>query len=522
MKLSRLISLASIAVIILLGSVIYLNSLTGSFIWDDNNLIKDNSVIKSWSNIFDIFTSGNVSTYTGKTFHIYRPMQMLTYMGDYSLCILNPIGYHLTNILLHILAAILLYRLISLISSDRFISFVTAALFVVHPVHTEAVSYISGRADPLAAVFALLCFILYVKYLHKKNVTLFVLVILSYAASLLSRENMLVLPALLLLYNYSFKKKIDWKMMWTLIATASSYIALRLTLLKEFLPNFNAVQKTTVAQRLPGLFAAVAKYVKLIAWPQDLHMEYGDKVFGFSYLPAIVGAVLVGLIIYCAFRARKSGSQLTTFALLWFLIALIPVSNIYPIGAYMAEHWLYFPSIGLFLITAVFLRSIAAGRFMKVIAALIVILLIARYSYLTILQNLHWQDPVDFYERTLNYAPRSIRANNDLATTYEKAGMHDDAIDVYSRMLKEDPEHPDIYVNLAAIYIIKGDTEQAVSLCKKAIALEPNNATAHNNLAVAYYLQGKYDLAIEHCDLAVKYGYKVKEKLLMFLAAHRK
>ena len=214
-----------------------------------------------------------------------------------------------------------------------------------------------------------------------------------------------------------------------------------------------------------------------------------------------------------------------TFALLWFMIAILPASNLYPVGAYMAEHWIYLPSMGLCLVAALGLKSLYGRKYLKIasviISAIISAIIIAWYSYLTVKQNLSWQEPVDFYERTLKYAPESMRITNDLAIAYEKQGMHDEAIGIYNRMLKEDPEHPEAYINLAAVQIIKGNAEAAIALCEKAISLEPNNATAHNNIAVAYYVQGRYDLAIQHCDLAIKYGYKVKDELIALLKPHR-
>lgn len=520
MRVSRLIPVASITMLIVLGIAIYANSLTGAFIWDDNSLIVDNSAIKSWSNLADIFTKGNISTYTGKTFHIYRPIQMVSYMADYAAWELNPVGYHVTNIVLHISAAILLYLLIMAISADKFISFVTSACFLVHPIHTEAVTYISGRADPISAVFAVICILLYVRYAGARGVWHYLPIFLSYLLAILSRENILILPALLLAYNFSFRKKIDWRLLAPLTAIGVMYIVVRFTFLKHLLPSFSAAHKTTFFDRLPGFFAAVTEYVRLLIWPQDLHMEYGDKVFNFSYAPAIIGIGIVALLVFNAFKARKTNG-IMTFALLWFFIALLPMSNLYPVGAYMAEHWIYFASIGFFLAAAVFLRSLCYSRFIKIAVASIVVIMLGKYSYATIIQNNCWKDPVDFYERTLRFAPDSMRASNDLAIAYEKEGMHEKSVEIYDRMMQQYPGHPDVYVNLAAVQIIKGNIDDAIELCCKAITVEPNNATAHNNLAVAYYVQGKYELAIQHCDLAIKYGYKVKPELIRLLAPHR-
>ena len=160
-------------------------------------------------------------------------------------------------------------------------------------------------------------------------------------------------------------------------------------------------------------------------------------------------------------------------------------------------------------------------RFKTVIAILIVILagtcLYTAIGYLLNRRNLM----IGLYEKRRESAPKSVRASNDLATAYEKEGMHDKAISVYNRMLTQNPDSPGVYVNLAAIQIKKRNAASAIALCEKAIELEPGNATAHNNLAVAYYLQGDYELAIEQCDLAIKYGYKVKPELINLLKPYR-
>lgn len=249
-------------------------------------------------------------------------------------------------------------------------------------------------------------------------------------------------------------------------------------------------------------------------------MEYGDKVFKFTDPAAVAGILIVASLLVSAFMMRKR-SALTFFSIMWFIVTLLPVSNVYPVGAYMAEHWLYLPSIGLFLVASSGLESLCKMKNLKAAAVGTIAMLIILSSYLTFKQNDYWKDPLPFYERTQQYAPDSMRANNDLAIAYQKEGRYDEAITIYEDMLGIDPKHPDVYVNLAAIYIILGKSEEAIELCNKAIGLEPNNATAHNNLAVAYYTKGRYDLAIKHCDLAIRYGYKVKQELFNLLEPHR-
>ena len=162
-----------IILIIILGSVIYSNSLNGAFIWDDDTLVKENLYIRNWSNIGKFF-AGNISTDKSPGFKFYRPFQMITYAIDYSLWKLNVKGYHLTNILLHISVALLLYWLVNILYGDRLFSLLTSIFFVTHPIHTEAIAYISGRSDPLSAFFMLLCFIFYVKILRRERMGFFI------------------------------------------------------------------------------------------------------------------------------------------------------------------------------------------------------------------------------------------------------------------------------------------------------------------------------------------------------------
>jgi len=200
----------SVFLIIVLGSLVYTNAISGQFIWDDEHLVQNNTMIKSWKNVPAVFAE-DIGAGGGKEYNFYRPVQMLTYMADYSLWKIDPKGYHLTNIILHILAALAVYYLIYLLLADDLIAFFAAAFFTAHPIQTEGVTYISGRADSLAALFSLGAFIFYIKNRSSNRLTGYVCILLSYTLALLSKESSLILPVLVLLYHLSFKEKIEWK-----------------------------------------------------------------------------------------------------------------------------------------------------------------------------------------------------------------------------------------------------------------------------------------------------------------------
>ena len=212
-----------LALIILLGFTVYANSLKGGFIWDDAALVRDNAFIKDWSKAGHLLVE-NIGSGAFTEFSSYRPLQMLSYSLDYSVWKLDVFGYHLTNILLHLLSALLVYWLISLLFSKPSLSFLTSILFVAHPVHTEAVSYISGRSDTLCAIFMLLCLVYYIKEGSLGNGMVSLLIPLTYVLALLSKEYALITPALLLVYNYSFKKKIPVKYFSAIVGISFIYV----------------------------------------------------------------------------------------------------------------------------------------------------------------------------------------------------------------------------------------------------------------------------------------------------------
>lgn len=477
-----------VLLITLLGFAIYANSLTGEFIWDDEYLIKNNPFIKNWVNIGSIF-SENIGAGTGREWNSYRPFQMFTYMGDYSLWKLDVRGYHLTNILLHILATLTLYWFSNILFGDRLLSLLTSIFFLVHPIHTEAIAYISGRADSLALLFLLLCFIFYIKALNKQKLYFYLFTIVTYIAALLSRENTLILPLLLLLYHSAFQKKVSSKRFIPIVIIATIYVVVRLSLLRDLLPHLSST--TTVLQRLPGFFVALTNYIRLLFLPFNLHMEYGNRLFSFSEPQAIIGAIILFLLLVYSFINKKR-NRLAYFSISWFFISLLPVSNLYPlILAYMAEHWVYIPSIGFFLLLGKSLSSLYRRVTSKILAISIILCVLGFYICVTINQNSYWRNPISLYERTLKYAPHSVRTLNSLGLEYKDIGKSKEAISLFKRAIALIPDEADIYNNLALTYKNIGSIAEAISLYKKAILIDPSFAEAYNNLGVAYSAIGK-------------------------------
>jgi len=518
-----------------LGFAAYLPARHGAFIWDDNLLVKDNADIRNWSNAPRIFTN-HLAGDAFKQYGTYRPVVSLVYMVDYFFWKLNPLGYHLTNIALHFLVTFCLYWFLCILFGNATpLAFLTCVFFVVHPVHAEAVAYISGRNDLLALLFMFLTFIVYIKRQEAKRPWFFLLLILNFCLALLSKEGALILPALILFYHYAFRKKLRRGDLVVLAGISLLYVFLRLTLFKG--AQLKTYAAETVFERLPGVFEAILNYCRLLILPFDLHLDYGKRLFHFSDAGVLLGMLFVLVLSLFAFKKRKT-DPLLFFSIGWFFLALLPVSNIYPLPFYMAEHWLYVPSVGFFIILARGVLTAWQRKKSRIFAGVTCVALVSFWFGVTIHQVGYWLDPVYFYKRTISFNPMNpalydnlgqvyedrgdtaragasykkamsldpyyARAYRNLGLLYDKLGRCDEAIALYKQAITISPDYADLYNNLGTMYARLDARQDAIVLLKKAIELRPNYAFAYYNLGNVYFDMARYDEAAAAYQKAVR------------------
>ena len=480
---------------------IYKNALDCGFVWDDDILVTGNSYIKSWSKLPNIFTTDAGAGAAFAT-RYYRPLQIGSYLIDYSLWKLNPAGYHFINVILHILTALILYGFVRIISKNEIIAFFSSLLFIAHPVNSTAITYVSGRGDPLAAIFILLSLSFYIKYLHSDNKYMYKLMLACLILALLSKENALILPLLFLLYHFTFNKRVRFDNIMPVLAVILLYILFRTTVL---LKNTELFMPGALLKRIPGFFAAVMNYLKILIMPFHLHADYGNRFFCISNPLVISGMFISFLILIYAVRNRKSNS-LISFSMLWFFLTLLPTSNIYPLPFYMSEQYLYLPSIGFFIILAGGLKFIYNKS--KSLGVLILVLFLAFYSSLTIRQNKYWKDPVTLFERAYAYEKDNPRVCFNLAFQYSKIGKTKKAIALYNKALEITPNYLEARLYLASAYDLENQKDLAIEQCNKAIEIDPAEVRTYLFLANVYYGKKQYDLAIKNCREAIKRNIK--------------
>jgi len=489
-----------VSLIIILGFVVYFNALKGAFLYDDAKLVKNNVYIRNTSYLGSVITRDIFAGCGGRS-NFYRPIQIISYMADYAFWKLNPQGYHLTSVILHILTALAFYFLARKLFKDRLLAFLAGAFFVMHPVHTEAVSYIAGRADLLCALFATTFFICYVKSLRGEGLIWHAAGATSLLLACLSKEYSLIIIPLILVYHLSFEEKFKAAPLLPAVIIMAGYAALRIFVLH--FPAPRGLIPSTFIQRLPGFFIAITEYLRLLVFPFNLHMEYGTVFFSFTHPEAIAGiALFAGSIIY-AFKIKQA-NRLIFFSVAWFFVALLPISNLYPINAYMAEHWLYLPSFGFFLIAADIFRKLYERGRLRYAAASVIICLAIFYAALTIKQNNYWKDPMFFYQRTLRYHPDNERMQTSLGNEYIIRGNYEKAIEAYRMAVEINPKYREAYNNLGYVYSELRRNEEALQMYKKVIELDPLFPQAYNNIGIAYSDSGNVEEAIKAYKKAIE------------------
>lgn len=488
-----------IVFVVVLGMFIYKDSLDGAFIWDDNAFIKDNRYIRDASYVPKIFSqpTGSGAKIEGC---FYRPLQETSYLFDYSLWGFNQRGYHRTNVLLHICTALALFWFVAVVFRDHLIAALTSILFLVHPIHTEAVCYLSGRGDLLSLVFMLLSLVWYIKYVDTKQGILLIACVVSFGASLFSKENSIILPALLLLYHYTFRKRIRYEAFIAMLAVLGAYMGVRFSVLSAVAPRIAVL--SNLIERVPGFFVAFFQYVRLLLVPLHLHMEYGKPVFALSDYRVIAGMLSVLIVLFFGVRKGRA-NQLLFFSVGWYCVALAPVANLYPVAFFMAEHYLYFPSIGFFLMAAGMVAYVKRRYPVRMVVNVFVMGMIAVYSFLTVRQNAYWKDPVIFYTRTLRYAPQSKRVLLFLAQEFHNRRDYEQAIEAYQRILWIDPLDKIAHHDLGMLYILTQQYEKARQSLEKALSIDAQYAAACNGLGFLFTETGRLDEAIEAFNKAI-------------------
>ncbi|GAK57642.1 conserved hypothetical TPR repeat protein [Candidatus Vecturithrix granuli] len=484
-----------------LSVLIYLNTLGHQFVnFDDTSLIVQNPYIKSLSfeNITAIFTPGVVG--------VYQPVRTLSYALDYHFWQLNPTGYHLTNILCHTLNTLLVFLIAYLLSKHLLLASLTALIFAVHPIHAEAVAWVAGRCDVLASALALAscsCFlwIFPIKTQSRRWIqgTVYGLALILFAAGLLTKPSVVILPLLLVVYDLCFVDPLifrQWRRSWLYVPFF--FTAILITWIFMAVARASGVVETqfhaaNAFTRGLTMLRVLKEYVLMLFIPRLLSVTYDVQV-NTSLLESemLIALAVLGIVAILTFLTWKH-SKIAFFGIAWFFVSLLPVANIIPIAIIKADRYLYLPSVGFCLAFAwlivwaeQLLTRAVKTRFVSIGYWAVISLVLISFSFQTIQRNRDWKDSHTLWTATLETHPDSSIALNNLGLIYAKQGQYEKALALYEQLISLHPEQEHIervYVNIADAYAAQQMFEEAIENYQSALETNPEYVEAYLGLA---------------------------------------
>jgi len=496
--------------------LIYANTLTGPFIFDDKPNILQNQYIR-----IDRLSPGSLARAALESPARHRPVANISFALNYYFHRYNAVGFHFVNILIHIINGVLLYLFakITLLTPalkadyDRFksgwIPLFTALVWTLHPLQTQAVSYIVQRMTSLATLFYLLCLWLYAKYRLSESTKhaswLLAGCVASGVMAVGSKEIAATLP---LWYFFQGARPVWLKKKIPIIAGAFvlfvilSLLFLGMQPLDRITADY-AHHHITLSQRVLTEFRVVIFYLSLLIWPQPsrLNLDHDFIISNSLMDPAstLLSLVLIaGSLGAAIFLARKR--PLISFCILWFFGNLVIESSVIGLEI-IFEHRAYLPSAML-----IFMLVNLAVKYIKPrqICVAVLCIVVAVGSFWTYQRNKVWGDAISLWQDCASKSPGKARPYNNLGVVLARAGQTDAAIENYHKALKINPDYANAHYNLGSALARRGDLKSGIEHLSRAVELEPDSHDAHNNLGLALLKQGELPKAISHFRIALQ------------------
>ena len=514
--------LAGPLLICIAAVLVYLPGMGGSFHFDDIESIVENSAIR------DIGDPEAIWNYNHRRFLGY-----FTFAANYALHGLDVTGYHVFNLLIHIGTALMVWRLTLLLIATPALkrskltdyapmtAVAAGLLFALHPVQTQAVTYIVQRLAAMAAFFyitAVTCYLVGRLKAGGYNSLWFAAAAIAGVAGIMTKENVVTLPFAILatevVFFTGFSSGVTPKPgRKAAFAVAALAFILILPLLTGFHPGFYLA--TAVSQRhgdpmLTPLvyfitqFRVIPRYLALVAFPIGQNIDHDISASAGLFSPSSTFAGLVFIIGIIGFGARVfRRNRIAAWAVAWFFITLSVESSFKPLGNVMFEHRLYLPMAGLSILAATIIQRVAGQRnrlpFIAAVCALSLLL-----GVTTARRNMVWKSEMTLWADAVGKSPRKARPAMNLGHAYEQAGDHTAAIRWYRTALEIAPTYIEAWNNLGIALWRNGDIDGALGSYRRAIALNAGNYEAWNNMANALFQSGRANEALEGYQRALE------------------
>jgi tetratricopeptide (TPR) repeat protein len=496
--------------------IAFTNSLQNEFVWDDFSLIVDNPKINlSLKEVPLVFTMPlwELAGFPEDRQVYYRPIVFLFFVLNYKVWGLNPLGFHLTHIILHLINAILLYRIaLLLLGSDNIthspihpfthspslIALASASIFAVHPIHNESV----GRVATGEVIFGFFIILSLYFFLKEKRYLSWI----TFSFALLSKESAVMLPfALVILATHREGIKKGLIAIIPYMILVGAYLIIRTQVVDTV---FGDKIPQPIVTRILTMAVATFDYIRLLLVPYPVSPYYPARWYASIFEPKVLIAIVVlALISYLAFKMRRDKVML--FLLSFPFIMLAPVIwrvNTFPISGervYLAERFLYVPVMAFVLfIAASLMKSFKDTTRTYLVICLVAVTII--FTAITRLSTGIWRNDITLFERIIEKTPNAAFAHNNLGLAYYTHGRLNEAIQGYLIALRLRPDHADAHYNLGLAYYEQRRFDEAVKEYLTALKIKPDDAKVHSNLGNAYMNLGLIDDAIRSYQTALQ------------------
>lgn len=493
------------AVIVLLVIIAFFPSLKNGFMttWDDNAYVTENSIIQNLNlqSLKHMFTKQVNGTYV--------PLPLLTYTLEFHLFGPHPFPYHLTNLILHILSTLLVFRLFRLLKLNPVYAAAGALLFGLHPMRVESVAWISERKDVLYVLFYLAALISHVKYIRAGGKS-YRMTLLFFFLALISKIEAVTLPLSLLLIDYYLERPLKIKLLYEkiphflmslLFGCAGIFILWRVGLLSVNL-------KLGFTDRLLYAFFSLNVYIVKFIFPYIQSAVYPYPVSPGTALPLFywLNPLFTAGIIFLVYKTARS-TRAVVFGSLFFLVNVMFLLQVLAAGnAYLSDRYTYMAYTGLIFITVWGMEELIGkrpGMRSLVVAGMTVYLgvfLVMTYNRCEVWKNGEtlWSDVI------VKFPGQNVAAYTNRGLTYTSAGQWENAVADLTKAIELDSTYPVSYANRGIVYGNLGQTENAIADFTRVLAIDPNYTLVRHNRGVAYGVAGQFDKAVSDLSIAIK------------------
>lgn len=502
--------------------LIYGHTLAGNFVFDDRSIVSHKNLLQNIANYPKIVTMG----YWSKEAGLYRPVILLSYALNYSLFGDSAFSFHLINLIFYALVGYLIFLLFHrLFPKRKLLPYLTSILFLVLPIHTEAVANIVGRAEIFALFFSLLMFLeLLKKKINPWKAGLWLFLAIGskeIAIAALPIAFIIIFIKNKLLLDKTFTKKYFPPLLTMFLSTAS-YLTARFFALGLYFLKTNAslvenpLKFAAFWPRIATALKILILYLGKIFWPIGLCSDYSYNqipvLANFFNWQAIFGLLIIFLLIVGPIILIKK-RPILALGLSWFLLAFLPISNlIFPIGTIMGERLMFFASVGICLCLSdflIFLIKRSNKKLIKLLTSGLICALICFYAIVSFIRNIDWLTEKRLFISAGKCAPNSILSQSNLATVYYFEGNYDKAEKILlSAQKRIYDKYSKAINNLGLIYWKKGEYDKAEKEYFKAIKNWPPYEGVYENLVLLYLSQGKKKEAERWARIAFPEIYK--------------